>query len=1271
MPVRFVIGRAGAGKTHHCLQAVAAALNDADDPRRLILLVPEQASFQMERALVERAAAGGYWRAEVLSFTRLASRLFEESGGEPVLLRQGARAMALRRVAAEAAAGNGASAEARPEGRGSATSEPSPEPRPSGREQSVFGRAARTPGFFASLDRMIEELIAENVTPAQLADASRRVTDERTRDKLAAVAEVYGRYLDWLGEERLDAAMHLAVLRERIGGVPWLSRAAIWVDGFAGFTGQEFATLVALARCAGEMTITLLMDPASEALRQPRSPGDPLALFDRTEQTYRRLVAELEAAKVKIAPPLLLHPSPLPRFTAAAPLAQLEQQFATPIRAASDASERSQPSRDRKGAGLIAGNAPHPQTARPAPAASPDAVRIVECPTHRDELREAARAIRRLIAESNGRLRFRDFAVIARDLEPFADLVAEVFDAYGIPCFLDRRRPMAVHPLCRFVESLLEAARDDLPPRAMGRLLRTGLTPLMRHDAEWLENLLLRLEFRGAHNWRRPTWDPEDKLPARLESLSRPRRQSDESQERARRRAADLDRKRLSLFTAIEPLLALAGGDVPPIGRAWAATLLAALKQLKAPRRLEAWIRMAQRERDWETAETHRLAWEALCNVLDDLHDVLGDVPVSIEELQQTVAAALGELTLGLAPPTLDQVLVSSIERSRHPEIKHAWVFAFNEGVFPAPPAEDVLLSTAERRRIAEVGLAAPAAHRDDVFGERLLAYIAFSRPSESLTISFATSDDDGGPLQPSLLLDDVRSALPEIEVQRPERFAPPVCVEELANDYLDAKGADVIDEHVRARYRRLVTRTRENLHLQSRLDWLLRGERWDNRPPPLRDPALSYAGPPQDPAVGWSTTPSEIETYVQCPFKHFALYRLKLEYRTPLPMVWEMGNVAHELLADIFRSAAAAAAEPRIRMRDLSDSQWSALIGETNRRFAAIQPDDLAERNPRLAFMIRSTQRFVAEVVMAHVHRMRRSDFEPAAFELYFGPPKSSQDASPAIPGSPGSAASAREQPQGAGGHLPAASIPLAGGGRIEVRGKIDRVDRCRLDGEDVLLVYDYKTIAMPMTLDFLTSHRLALFTYMLAQESHAGARVTGGLIAPWRPDAKCFEAAYVASAGAAEQLMYLYRPRGALEQEIAKQLDTLLAPGPHSPVAMIKLNRDGAYSRQGDLHPGATIAGGIELARRTLLQAAEGVLGGRIVPSPLVENDRLACNMCDCQPLCRFERSANDPRDAASHLPTLAALEREREAAKASGRRGAMAAQDKSTVKARKPRT
>jgi ATP-dependent helicase/nuclease subunit B len=84
MSVRFVVGRAGSGKTLRCLEAIRARLRqDPVGGSRLLLLVPEQASFQMERALIETPDLAGFTRCEVLSFQRLAYRIFTDTGADP------------------------------------------------------------------------------------------------------------------------------------------------------------------------------------------------------------------------------------------------------------------------------------------------------------------------------------------------------------------------------------------------------------------------------------------------------------------------------------------------------------------------------------------------------------------------------------------------------------------------------------------------------------------------------------------------------------------------------------------------------------------------------------------------------------------------------------------------------------------------------------------------------------------------------------------------------------------------------------------------------------------------------------------------------------------------------------------------------------------------------------------------------------------------------------------------------------------------------------
>ncbi len=79
MALRIVAGRAGSGKTSLCLSEIAAECRREPEGPPLLLITPEQATYETERALVERCE--GYVRARVLSFTRLLSVLALEFPG--------------------------------------------------------------------------------------------------------------------------------------------------------------------------------------------------------------------------------------------------------------------------------------------------------------------------------------------------------------------------------------------------------------------------------------------------------------------------------------------------------------------------------------------------------------------------------------------------------------------------------------------------------------------------------------------------------------------------------------------------------------------------------------------------------------------------------------------------------------------------------------------------------------------------------------------------------------------------------------------------------------------------------------------------------------------------------------------------------------------------------------------------------------------------------------------------------------------------------------
>lgn len=1130
MGVRFVLGRAGSGKTRYCLDAMTAAMEREESGGLPALLVPEQSSFQMERALALASRGGGYYAGEVWSFSRLARRVLGEAQDERPVIGTNTRRLAMR-LAVERA----------------------------GKSLVHFGRLRGVDGFYTQLEHLIHELIVEDVSPEALLRTA-RAQSGWSRRKVGEIARIYESYQGWLEEGFRDVAFDLTDVRVRMAEAAWLRGARVWADGFAGFTGQETAVLIGLARQVRALTITLLVD-ASAAERTVDQAPDELSLFGRTELTYQALRARFADAGVRCEAPVLLDAKRGPRFVEAPGLGTLEARLGGSEAAASG---------DDKGV---------------------EEVRVLACGTHREEVRQAARYVRGMVLRSAGGLKFRDFAVIARDLSGFVPLIEEVFQRYEIPYFLDRRRPMGSHPLSRFVGALLDAVASDFSTGSARRLVCSGLLPLTDEEGERLEQVIVQLGLCGSTTWARANWLAEDfRLGGALSGGD----------------ALDpaLDAKRRVLYGAIEPLVLLARSDGVTAG-SWARGLHGVLRGLGVRDRLEGWIRGLEGSGDWERAQMHRHAWEALCAVLEDLDGVLGETVLETGDACAMVGAALEETTLGLTPPTLDQVLVSSIERSRHPDVKYAWVLGFNEGVFPQPPAEDLLLSTREREVIVSSGLGAPAPHRESLFDERMLAYIAFTRPSHGLTISYAEVREDGQALQPSPLLREVMACLPGLEVESVDGGAVPVSLEELALEVLDDARRPVSGR--RAVVGALRGRVEKDPVLAERFSRMLGGLGYCNEVAALGDPLREVAGA----GVMWDASPTEMDAYLQCPFQHFAGYGLMLDAASgPAPLRLDLGTVAHDVLARVVEGVL----REGVSVRAVDDDSWRERLKGVWAEKREEYSDVLLSQRPELEASLKNLEGFVEEALVAQVGRWRLGEFEPTGCEQRFG-----RDAG--------------------AGELRRLELTLRDGTKMGVHGKIDRVDVVELNGVRYGVVFDYKSSPAAIGWGPLTGYSLQVLTYLLALVEEGGALRPGGVfIAPLYPQLGAAGTQYFAAADEDVQRMYLYQPRGMICEALVFSLDRTLGPV-RSPVANLQLKQDGELYARSDAVAGSDLEALLGLAAATLQVAGEGVAGGCVEVAPLLENRTLACRQCPYGAVCRYDPAFNRSRVAELALPMLGA--------------------------------
>lgn len=78
MGLRFIYGRAGSGKSKFCFDEIK---QNIEGKSKTYIITPEQFSYMQERKLLNSLAQNAVINAEVLTFARMAYRVFQEVRG--------------------------------------------------------------------------------------------------------------------------------------------------------------------------------------------------------------------------------------------------------------------------------------------------------------------------------------------------------------------------------------------------------------------------------------------------------------------------------------------------------------------------------------------------------------------------------------------------------------------------------------------------------------------------------------------------------------------------------------------------------------------------------------------------------------------------------------------------------------------------------------------------------------------------------------------------------------------------------------------------------------------------------------------------------------------------------------------------------------------------------------------------------------------------------------------------------------------------------------
>ncbi|SDK95154.1 helicase-exonuclease AddAB subunit AddB [Natronincola ferrireducens] len=232
MGITYITGRAGAGKSHYVLSAIKERIQEGQE-HPLFLMVPEQFTLQAERDLIEKQQLDGIMGAEVLSFTRLAHRVFHEVGGlTKTPINDIGKTMIIKRILDEYK-----------------------------EDLKIYKTTAKQEGFVGKINDMICELKQQEITAIDLNMVMEDLEEESIlKMKLDDIILIYDKFNSYLENRYVDNEDHINLLIESIETSNFLENAEVWIDGFHTFTPQTFRVIEKLLLKVREVYITFTME---------------------------------------------------------------------------------------------------------------------------------------------------------------------------------------------------------------------------------------------------------------------------------------------------------------------------------------------------------------------------------------------------------------------------------------------------------------------------------------------------------------------------------------------------------------------------------------------------------------------------------------------------------------------------------------------------------------------------------------------------------------------------------------------------------------------------------------------------------------------------------------------------------------------------------------------------------------------------------------------------------------------------------------------------
>ena len=1083
MSLQFIMGPSGSGKSHYLYEYVTTESLKYPD-KRYIVLVPEQFTMQTQSDLVAASPRGGILNVEVLSFQRLAQRVFEEVGEtRRVILGEVGKNFVIRKVAGDRA-----------------------------KDLTVMGNHLKKIGYISEVKSMISEFTQYDIGPDFLEEMIQKTEENlNLHYKLKDVKIIYEGFRECLQEKYITGEETLDVLSLLVKKSKIMKDSTVVLDGFTGFTPVQEKLLRQLLQVCKEVVLTVSMDKREN----PFVYQSPYQLFALSKQTVTDLVKIAGECGVQVKEPMWLSQEPVYRFQNNAPLGFLESHL---FRYSGKTYNQEQ-----------------------------DSLQIWRAANLKDEIDFVAQKIRYLVRTKN--YRYRDIAVLTNGMESYVNLAKQVFEKYKIPVFMDYKRSILLNSCVEYIRSLISMAEQDFTYESVFRYLRTGLTDLERDEIDILENYVIALGVKGYTHWQEP-WI----------------RRSRNMQEPELAKINEIREKFVQSIREVTGVLKARQKTVLDVTKALHAFLLKEGLQEKIQEYQLRFEAEGQLELEKEYAQVYRVVIE----LFDQFVELLGDERISLEEYSALLDAGLEEAKIGIIPPSIDQVVVGDVERSRIKDIKVVFLVGANDIYIPGPFQSSGLLSELERGILTENGARLAPSVKEKTFIQKFYLYLILTKPMNQVFLTFSKTSADGKALRPSYLVSELQKLFPKLQVKD-----TPVSAKD--KELTIENGIDCLVKGLQNKASGLPK------EWQELYSWYKKDETWGQKMELLVDAAF-YRKP--DSVLTQETAKelygeilensvTRLEKFSRCAYSHFLAYGLRLKEREEYQFqALDLGNLFHSAMEKFSNKLEQAG----YTWVNLPEETKSIFVDESVEECIVDYQNAILYSSARNEYIIQRLKRMLARTVWALRKQLEQGDFVPCGYEISFG----------------------EECDLGRLGHM-------------NLRGKIDRIDVCEIEDKVYVKVVDYKTGKQVFDLGELCHGlQMQLVVYMNAAVEMEQNRNPKKQVVP---------------AG-----LFYYKMQDPIVEKGDSILKTLCPDGVLQGKEEVLRHFDRHFEKSSDVIPVSKTKTGkllseedfriiSEYAKNKVRKIGEEILEGKAAVAPYKMEEQEGCRYCPYHTVCGFE--------------------------------------------------